>query len=366
MIDTDARALDGPGVLPTRHPFDRPDIDAIWLACASRCGFAVRRGDSVYASTSGRVITLGTPETLDADDCVAVLVLHELCHGLVEGPERWGLDDFGLDNTTDGDQDREYAALRLQAHFADRVALRAFFFPTTEWRSYYEQLPSGDAMEISPLTAPVPEQAIVALARAGAAFARTVGVHGAIERAMAATLAVAERERLYTPHLGRHPIDGPLIDWRQQDLRAETQRAATMPTCGACGWARADRYGRKRCIVHAKWSGAGPRVRDDLPGCMRFERALDCLTCGACCREAYHAVQIPRNDPFIQARPELITRDKKGVFVIRQGSRCSQLAGGQGVPYTCHVYGERPITCREFERGGPNCLMARRRVGLTA
>lgn len=348
---------------PAPHPFDRPDIDALWVDCARRAGFTVVRGEDAYASTSRATMTIGAPHTLDADDCLAVLVLHELCHGLVEGPERWQAPDFGLDNTSDDDRAREYAALRLQAYFADRQALRAWFFPTTEWRPYYDDLPPGDPFMLAPFSPPT-ETSVIAAAKAGVATAKQLGVYAAIDRAVAGTLEIARSQRITAASPGRHPISGPLIDWRHQDLRAETQKAAHMPTCGGCAWAAPDRFGKRRCVVHAKWNVPGPRVRNDVPGCIRFEKPLDCQTCGACCREAYQAVQIPKNDPFISLHPELVAREKGRVFVIRQGKRCSQLEGPS--PYGCRVYQERPITCREFQNGEANCLLARRRVGLSA
>ena len=39
-----------------------------------------------YATTNGRgVIGIGERDTLDGDDCLAQLILHELCHALVQG-----------------------------------------------------------------------------------------------------------------------------------------------------------------------------------------------------------------------------------------------------------------------------------------
>ena len=98
-----------------RHRYVDP-VDQLWLATAERLGFRVRRSGDVYASTDGHgVMTLGSDETLDPDDCLAQMILHECCHWLVEGDESRHLPDWGLDNMTPRDAPREMACLRLQA-----------------------------------------------------------------------------------------------------------------------------------------------------------------------------------------------------------------------------------------------------------
>ncbi len=87
---------------------------------------------------------------------------------------------------------------------------------------------------------------------------------------------------------------------------------------------------------------------------------FDCLSCGACCREAYHAVEVSRRDRFVRLHPELLEVVDGRLNVRRAGPRCGCL----GEDYRCSVYADRPKTCRDFERGGENCLEARRRVGL--
>lgn len=124
-----------------------PHTDEIWLHIAGQLGFKVIRSASAYAATDGRgTMVIGTDETLDDDDCVAQLVLHELCHALVEGESKLCQIDWGLDNTSETDVAREYAALRLQAYLSDVDGLRTFMPPTTQWRPYYDALPS-DALD---------------------------------------------------------------------------------------------------------------------------------------------------------------------------------------------------------------------------
>lgn len=91
---------------------------------------------------------------------------------------------------------------------------------------------------------------------------------------------------------------------------------------------------------------------------------MDCQTCGACCREAYHAVEVSRRDPFVRAHPALVTIEDGRAHVARRGERCAALNGEPGA-WSCAVYADRPATCRAFEAASDNCLIARRRVGLT-
>lgn len=144
-----------------RHIYLDP-LDAIWLTVAERIGFRVERSAEVYASTDGRgVLTIGEPATLDPDDCLAQMVLHELSHSLIEGKQGLHLPDFGLDNLSARDLVREHACLRLQAWLAAQHGLRRALAPTTDFHGYYDQLPADPLADTR-------DQA-TALARAGAA-----------------------------------------------------------------------------------------------------------------------------------------------------------------------------------------------------
>jgi hypothetical protein len=124
-----------------QHTYLDP-LDAIWLTVADRIGFRVTRSAEVYASTDGKgVMTIGASSTLDPDDCLAQMVLHELCHSLIEGAESFGVPDFGLDNESERHVVREHACLRLQAWLTRKYGLRAVLAPTTDFRSYYDELP---------------------------------------------------------------------------------------------------------------------------------------------------------------------------------------------------------------------------------
>jgi hypothetical protein len=121
----------------------RDPADLIWQHAAQSLGFRVMRSPDVYASYDGQgCILIGEPSQLDADDCLAQLVFHELCHALVEHPDGRDLPDWGLENIDDRHLHREWASLRVQARLAQPHGLRAFFAPTTEHRRYYEGLPA--------------------------------------------------------------------------------------------------------------------------------------------------------------------------------------------------------------------------------
>ena len=68
------------------HRYDDP-LDLLWLETARAIGLRVTRSAEVFAATDGRgTLTVGEASTLDADDCLAQMIFHELCHSLVQGP----------------------------------------------------------------------------------------------------------------------------------------------------------------------------------------------------------------------------------------------------------------------------------------
>ncbi len=130
-------------------------LDVIWLQTASALGIHVVRSDEVFASWNGAgVLTIGTAATLDIDDSLAQMILHEICHLLVEGPSAMRLADWGIGGGDVGGRVREHACLRVQAALADTVGMRAFFAATTVFRKYY------DALEADPLV-PADDPAVV-------------------------------------------------------------------------------------------------------------------------------------------------------------------------------------------------------------
>lgn len=117
--------------------------DAIWLQAIDRLGWRLERSDEVFASWDGdRTLTICTPAGFDPDDCLAQMVLHEICHALTQGPDALARPDWGMENIDDRDLSAEYACHRLQAALTAPYGLRDVLQPTTEHRPYYLGLPT--------------------------------------------------------------------------------------------------------------------------------------------------------------------------------------------------------------------------------
>lgn len=345
---------------PVHHRYVDP-LAQIWLDCATRIGLRVVRSSDAYASSDGRgTLTIGDDASLDPDDSLAQMIFHELCHSLVQGEDAFARSDWGLDNETDRDAWREHACLRVQAVLAARHGLRGFFAPTTDYRAdFWDRLPADPLADRAD---PSVQAAIVALRRAA-----TPPWSPALGDALAATARIA----------------AAVMPTVQRDRRAElaslwTIAAAPPPphptglpgaavearTCGGCAWRHTAR-GAERCR-----QADGAKVDPAWPGCERWEPALDCQTCGACCRAAYHAVEVGRRDPVVAKRPDYIVDLGTRLELRRAGDRCAALDGGEVAAttttrYACAIYDDRPRTCRDFTLGSEHCLTARRRVGLS-
>ena len=116
-------------------------LDAQALEFAALHGWRVERSPTAWVSYGPGVIQVAPDETLDADDTLLQIVLHEWCHHMVEGQHSAGLPDWGLNNETDADVAHEHAALRFQAWLTSQFGLRWVLMPTTDFRSWYEALP---------------------------------------------------------------------------------------------------------------------------------------------------------------------------------------------------------------------------------
>lgn len=173
----------------------RDPVDLIWLGAAGRLGWRVVRSHECYAAWDGRdTLILSDAADFDPDDSLAQMILHEICHALVEGPDKLGEVDWGLDNTSDADVVREYACHRVQAALCDPHGLRQVLAPTTDFRPYYEAL-GPDAL--------AGDDAAVGPAREG--YQRAVAGPWAeiISDALRATAAVA---RAVAPYASPHSL----------------------------------------------------------------------------------------------------------------------------------------------------------------
>jgi Putative zinc- or iron-chelating domain len=345
-IETSEGSLRAPRSTPS--PLATPIIESIWRAAAERVGFTVVRGREAYATSDGRgVITIADDDLLDRDDAVAQLIFHELCHAITEGEAALALPDWGLENEAEH-RVREHACLRFAADLAGRFGLRAAMAPTTDYRAYHDALPSE----------PLESGADPAIAIAQAARDRFQASRwrAPLEDALAQTASL-----LRTDGPDAHPAGFP---W-----------GPVAETCGSCAWMY--RGGRgpavERCRQTARPNEDGSRIDPTVRACARWEAPVDCRTCGACCREAYHSVTVSMRDPVVWQEPALVVRHGHRFEIRREGPRCAALAvhqpdatSGGAVPYSCTIYDHRPKPCREFAANGRHCLDARRRVGLSA
>lgn len=336
------------------HEYSNP-LDLIWLEAARRLGMRVERSPHVYASWDGNhTLSLASPADLDPDDSLAQLILHEICHALVAGPDGFRVPDWGLDNHSERDLVSEHACHRVQAALAAPYGLRAFFAVTTDHRPYWDALPENPLAACDDPALPAARRAF---ARAEQAPFRDV-----LTEALRATADLADLVRPFAPEgslfrltRARHP-SGFL---ESQD---PSQR------CGECAWFQ--RAGRRQICRQAAQAGHAPVLLRELSvACERWEPALtesSCASCGACCREGFDRVELRRREGLLKKRPDLIRVDNYGTFVPRPLGRCLALTGdGAEAPYRCSVYVDRPRACADFEVGGAACLVARRRVGLS-
>jgi hypothetical protein len=365
------------------HHYQDP-LALVWRRCAEALGFGVALSAEVYASSDGLGrILLGTATTLDADDNPGQMLLHELCHALVQGPKALALPDWGLDNTSDRDVWCEHACLRLQAWLTARWGLRDFMAPTTDFRlSFWERLPEDPF-------APVPGEP-VATGRASIQAARKAAYQasqppwvGPLTRALAATRALAEAV-----------LPGPAAatataSSATPSLWATLEPLPALHPVGVAPYAAEAADGRARRCVDCAWafrSGTQWRCRHaprrqldpESLACQRFEPAgsLDCQQCAACCREAYDSVEVGRREAVVRLHPELVSERHGHLALRRAGGDCAALehtpegSGDVANPgdrpcYSCHIYADRPRNCREFAAGGVSCLDARRRLGYS-
>jgi len=331
----------------------------VWLGTARKIGLRVVRTSDAYAATDGRgTLSIASDDSLDADDSLAQMIFHELCHSLVEGEQSFSRADWGMDNTGPDHDWREHACLRVQWVLTGRHGLRTLFAPTTEFRAFWDRL-SGDVLADRTERSVV--AAIAALQRSDQPpWGPTLG------EALAATARIAREASRWTPD--------PDVLWSgiaeppppHPSGLPPGAAAATCATCATCAWRHEQRGPRCR--------QAEMKIDDAWPACERYEAALDCQTCGACCRAAYHSVEVQRRDPVVKKQPGFIVDRGTYLEIRRNGDRCAALAGGEPEPepdgdrvtrFHCAIYDDRPKTCRDFTLGSAHCLTARRRVGLS-
>lgn len=102
--------------------------------------------------------------------------------------------------------------------------------------------------------------------------------------------------------------------------------------------------------------------------------ALDCLTCGACCRTGHDGrILIPEEDLLRWrrlGRDDLLQATQPGhfgleAFATTPAGACVHL-GTELSENACRIYPIRGTTCVEFERGSAQCHEFRRDFGIEA
>jgi hypothetical protein len=330
-------------------------VELIWLRAAERLGMLVVRSDDVYASWDGAgTLSIAREVHFDADDCLAQMLLHEICHALVAG-ERRHEPDWGLGHDDVADLVFEHATHRLQAALAQRHGLREFMAVTTEWRPYWDALPETPLAD--------GEDPAIAIAQRAHRRAAQPPFNTVLEEALRATAQIADVARawaaadsLWTRTQALHASGFPLAD-------AEVR-------CGDCAWAYSERDSRWRCRRSKAAERLAVRVEAAQQGCDRFEvrfAEAECGACGACCRQGFDLVQVRAREPFRKRHPEHLASSSVGLHLPRPGGRCPLLQGDglEATSYRCADYEHRPRACEDFPVAGDACLLARRRVGLS-
>ena len=166
----------------------RDPLDVVWLTTARRLGLTVRRNPHVHAASDGHgLLEISTPGGFDADDCLAQMIFHEVCHWIANGAETLHERDWGFP-LEDLDDWRELSGLRVQAALAERYGLRELFASTAGlFRQYYDLLPTDP---MAPIDDTELEARVVALAEEGLANAEGAPWAPHLQRALEATRSI--------------------------------------------------------------------------------------------------------------------------------------------------------------------------------
>lgn len=299
-----------------------------------------------------------------AGDSTGQAIFDRLCRSLIEGhdsfakPESAGADATAL-------HWRDQARLRLQWVLCSQWNLHGWFVPTEHERAFWQALDETVLDDKADLAV---RAASVALVRAGRPpWAPT------FSDALAAT---SEQRSADARNRVAHPTG------------AFAARADESKRCEQCAWMYTQ--GINLACRQVDSATVGPNhknIEPEWPACERFEPALDCQPCGACCREAFQTVQVGAREPIRRTLPAMVldhgTRQElrrvptPSLDIVADKpapTRCAALGGGDLVQlgtrttvsdYGCQNYEARPQSCRSFTAGSESCLVARRRVGMS-
>lgn len=99
------------------------------------------------------------------------------------------------------------------------------------------------------------------------------------------------------------------------------------------------------------------RVRKSASAVLHVRTSPPCASCAACCVDVEVEI-VPALD---DVPDELLAVSPDGYLVMAQRAdgSCAALVGGR-----CSIYERRPVECRRFRRGSPECVAARQRVNI--
>lgn len=355
-------------------------LDHLWITAAKELGLQVERSPHGYAHTDGKGnLYIAPTEELDPDDCLAQMILHELCHALVQGEDSFSKPDWGLSNDEqadvyESDVTREQACLRVQASLLRPYGLRRLLAPTTDFRVFYDALPQ------KPLDGASPREA--KLSQDGLSLAHHPPYRRVLTEALTATaelhraLGKASRPSATSPE-ATEPLPSlwqsapsPKLHKSGLPMSDGVFESKKGTTCGGCAFLKTpDKRGAAfRCERTAIEASPGKVVNPTLAACALFEPPLDCQSCAACCRHAFSLVPVRLSDEVNWRHPQLVGKSGKDLTILRDPERrcCAALGETAEHSFGCLIYSDRPRTCRDFSAGTFNCLEARRRVGLDA
>jgi len=334
------------GKAPQRY---EDSVSNVWVMAARQIGLA-RAGESA-----------------DGKDVAGVsqAIFDRLCRSLIEGHDSFVKSDSEPGADATALHWRDQARLRLQWVLCSQWNLHGWFVPAENARAFWLSLDETLLDDKSDLAV---RAASVALVRAGRApwapiFTETLAATRDLVRA-----DVSKR--------AEHPTGAFAV------------RADESKRCEQCAWAYTRGFLLACRQVDAATVGAQHKnIEAEWPACERFEPALDCQPCGACCREAFQTVQVGAREPIRRTHPAMVvdhgTRQElrrtptTGLDIVVDKpapTRCASLGGGDLVQlgtrttvsdYGCQIYEARPQACRSFTAGSESCLVARRRVGMS-
>ena len=245
---------------PVLHRYEDP-VDLIWLRAATDLGLEIHRSEEAFASYDGNgTLTIAEASDLDADDSLAQMIFHEICHWLVAGPRGKQLPDWGLCNTDNRDLIYEYACHRLQAALSAPFGLRAFMAVTTDWRPYWDALPEDPLRD--------GDDPAIAVAQTAFHRAQIAPFDSVLTRSLSATAAIADAVR---------DVTQPSSLWsvtRSRHRLVSLLSSSEALHCGSCAWSVSGKSGL-RCRQHKPPGKRAPAVRSDEHACARWERMLE-------------------------------------------------------------------------------------------